>query len=98
MNYTVQFRRLAEVELERALAYYAEISPDLARRFQVAVDAIERKIVENPMWFAIEEDDTRLAVVEDFPYSIYFRVVRNRIFITSVFHQSRDPEGWKGRK
>jgi toxin ParE1/3/4 len=46
----------------------------------------------------VVREDVRRAPVDQFPYSIIYRVERNRVVVIAVFHTSRDPAGWMDRR
>lgn len=98
MNFSIEFLPIAEDELLEAARRYRDVRPSLGDRFLLSVSDYKQVICTQPTRFPIEEGDIRRAIMSDFPYSIFYRVVRSRIFITAVYHHSRDPEGWKNRK
>jgi len=97
VNLPVRFRRLARDEYVAALAWHAAAWPELAERFEAAVEAVLAEAATNPERFPIAEADAREAAVPGFPYCIYYRVQRDTLSVLAVYHQSRSPEGWKSR-
>lgn len=41
--------------------------------------------------------NTRKAVVKRFPYTIFFSVEEDIVFVHAIFHTSRNPIIWRGR-
>ena len=37
------------------------------------------------------------AYVPGFPFCVYYRIRKPYLIVIAVYHQSRDPSGWKGR-
>jgi toxin ParE1/3/4 len=42
--------------------------------------------------------DIREALLTKFPFCLYYVIESDRIEIISVFHTSRDPQVWQGRR
>ena len=59
-------------------------------------DAFDR-ISANPLLHGTVFQDIRKAVVQRFPYCIYYRPHPDRVEVIAVFHTSRDPSIWQGR-
>jgi len=87
----------AECDFRSAVRWYRKVLSDLGRRFSIAVLKELDRIVASPEYWPIECDDTRRAILDPWPYSIFYRVPTNSIRITSVIHNSRDPREWMGR-
>lgn len=50
-----------------------------------------------PESYAVVYRDIRRAVMQRFPYAVYYRVVSSRVIITAIFHGRRDPKSWQVR-
>jgi len=61
------------------------------------VKAVVDEIAAYPKRYAIVEFDVRQAIMLDFPYSIYYRILPRKIEVIAVYHNSRDPERWNNR-
>lgn len=70
----------------------------LGARFDAAVNRVLATIEKSPLRFPVVYEDVRRAVVPVLPFRIYFAVEANQILVTSVFHTSRDPAIWQGRR
>lgn len=42
-------------------------------------------------------EDIRRAVVQRFPYSVFYRIEAAQIVVIAVFHTKRDPKNWQER-
>ena len=62
-----------------------------------AVEATLAEAAATPDRFPVADGDVREAPVDGFPYCIYYRVRAGRLIVLAVYHQSRDPDGWKDR-
>ena len=51
-----------------------------------------------PDRFPFSAGTIRVAPVNRFPYCVYYRIRGGMVVILAVYHQSRDPDGWKSRR
>jgi len=73
MAIKVEFHDLADKEFEEAFRYYAERSPDSARRFKNAVDDALRRIAESAESLSRMSGPYRFVRVHRFQYILVFR-------------------------
>lgn len=97
MSRKVTFRREARTEFREAARRYESARAGLGERFTTLVLETVARIVAMPERFAVLHADCRRALVPDFPYAVFFRLVGQKIRIVSVFHTSRDPAVWQQR-
>jgi plasmid stabilization system protein ParE len=97
MSLLVTFHRAASAELIEASEWYESKRVGLALEFIAETDRCVSLASKNPLQFAIVRGDIRRAVLDHFPYSIYFRVEESRIVILAVFHGRRNPAIWQSR-
>jgi len=94
-----RFHPAALAELEAAALWYAERSPEAARRFMAAVDTAIASIREKPHawppWVGLA--NVRRRVLRSFPYSIMFLVHADELVIIAVAHHKRRPGYWRAR-
>lgn len=98
MSLPVIFRRVAKREYDDAYDYYATQRLRAAKKFARTVTGVLGDISADPLRFPIADLDIREAAVRGFPYCVYYIVEPDRIDILSVFHTSRDPQVWQGRR
>jgi hypothetical protein len=72
MSLSVVFRRIAKREFDDAIMWYQDRREGLGREFSVAVEQQLGRIALSPKQFACVRGDVRRAVLQRFPYSIYF--------------------------
>jgi plasmid stabilization system protein ParE len=96
-NYNLKFHLLAREEVSDAYHYYENQKSGLGDEFLLALDEVFVLIVENPKLFQKDFDKVRKALLKKFPFSIYYEVFEKRVFVYSIFHQSRNPEDWQKR-
>lgn len=93
----IQYLPDAFRDLNEALAYYGQRSPDAAQRFADAIRAEEQAILDFPdIAYAIGEK-LRVLRVARFPYSLVYRAIEGDILIIAVAHHKRRPAHWKSR-
>ena len=97
MALKIVFRRIARTELREAKQWYDARQPGLGKRFVEAVEQKLKLIEQNPTLYRIAHRDTREAIVDGWPYVIYYRIETSRIVIIAVFHGRRDPTIWRDR-
>jgi toxin ParE1/3/4 len=97
MSLSVRFRAIAQAEFEDAVVWYAQARTGQGDAFAAAVQAVLDEIARSPDRYPIADGDVREAPVSGYPYCVYYRVRSGRIVVIAVYHQSRDPSGWRGR-
>ncbi len=70
--------------------------PGLGSEFTLRFDALMERIAQNPLQFPEIASGVRRALLQRFPYAIYFVVAACPVII-AVLHQRRHPHTWKQR-
>ena len=70
---TVEFLRIAMVELEDAVAYYNQQSEGFGYQFAVEVQKTLHRIVEFPEAWPVVSERTRRCRLRRFPYGVIYR-------------------------
>ncbi len=99
MKYKI--RAAAERDMAEAAEWFRENALDarIAVRFLLEVRAAFETIAESPDAFPEVHGDIRRCRVLGFPaYSVFYRVLRDMVVITAVFHGRRQPLVWKQRR
>ena len=97
MSLSVVFRGIAKREFDDAISWYQDRREGLGREFSVAVEQQLGRIALSPNQFACVRGDVRRAVLQRFPYSIYFIVENDRIVVLAIFHARRAPSQLEDR-
>lgn len=97
MSFSVVFRRIAKREFDDAISWYQDRREGLGREFSVAVEQQLGRVALSPNQFACVRGDVRRAVLQRFPYSVYFIVEDDRIVVLAVFHARRAPNQLEDR-
>jgi plasmid stabilization system protein ParE len=97
MSLPIVFRPEARAEFDEAADWYeqqrAGLGADFIARVQEALD----RITANPLLHQVVYQDVRRAVVQRFPFSVYYQVEPGQVVVIAVFHGRRDPAIWQGR-
>ena len=97
MTLEVRLRPEAEQDLADAAAWYEEQRQGLGHDFLDEVLTMLASIAETPLMYPNVHRNTRRAVVQRFPFGVYFRVEDTAIVVVAVMHGSRNPRRWKNR-
>lgn len=97
MSRRLVLRRVAELEVNQAIIWYEERRLGLGREFLDDFSSTLRKIRERPSSFPIEYRDFHKALLDRFPYKIYFRVGESEIRLVAVLHASQRVSRLRGR-
>jgi plasmid stabilization system protein ParE len=98
MSLPVELRDDARQEYDEAVDWYEQQQPGKGVRFIAAVRQVFRRISVNPQFYRVVVLDIRRALVQGFPYCVYYFEEAHRVVVISVFHTSRDPANWQGRR
>ena len=91
------FHPAAIAELRDALDWYDGQRAGLGAELGEAIDAMLVRIAANPEAFPDIGAGVRRAVIDRFPYGIFYRQLPHAMEVLAVFHHRRDPAIWSGR-
>ena len=98
MSNTLIITPQAEKDFESAYEWYEVHDPGLGKEFARCVDVKIASVQRNPRHFRIIADkEVRRALVNRFPFSVYFISKAELITVFAILHQHRNPEYWKSR-
>ena len=97
MIYKLIILKDAKIDLKESYKWYKKISISLGKRFENSLKDSFKIIKLNPYQFQIRYENTRVILIETFPYLIHFEVNDNQIIIKAIIHTSRDSVVWKNR-
>jgi len=86
---TLVLRTEAEADLRETYGWYEERRTGLGVEFVDAVDEMFARIEEAPQSFAIAHRVLRRAVMQRFPYIVYFRELGGVVEVFGVLHGRR---------
>jgi toxin ParE1/3/4 len=88
---------VASREMASAAQWYDRRLPGLGERFLAAVEATERFVQRNPELGAPHRYNTRMRVVEGFPFLLIYREFADHIRVYAVADGRRRPGYWRRR-
>jgi plasmid stabilization system protein ParE len=97
MSWRVSLKPPARAEYDEALDWFGQNLPTKRDAFESAVEAVFTSLATNPLKHQIVQGDVRKAVVQKFPYVVYYTVARKTVYVISVFNAKRDPAIWQSR-
>jgi len=84
-------RPLAESDLESAATWYEHQRTGLGLRFLDALDQLFERVRATPLQFPLVSANVRRALLQTFPYAVYFRVMDDAVVVLAVVHLRRRP-------
>jgi plasmid stabilization system protein ParE len=87
----------ARAEFDEAYDWHESQQPGRGEAFAEQVQQVLDRIAAMPRLHAAVFGDVRKAVVQRFPYCVYYREEASCVRVLSVFHTSRDPSIWQSR-
>ncbi|MEK6581485.1 MAG: type II toxin-antitoxin system RelE/ParE family toxin [Nitrospirota bacterium] len=93
----IKFSRLAQLEVDDAVAWYDSQSRSLGTQFLDDLDRAVRRIVAFPLSCADVEPELRRCLLTRFPYGIIYGIDSDTIVVIAVAHLHRKPRYWIDR-
>ncbi|MBI3563268.1 MAG: type II toxin-antitoxin system RelE/ParE family toxin [Gammaproteobacteria bacterium] len=97
MTLEVRLRPEAEQDLSDAATWYEQQLPGLGHQFLDEVIAMLSLIADTPLLYPQIHRNTRRALIQRFPFGVYYRTENSIVVVLAVMHGSRDPHRWKIR-
>ncbi|MFW8564836.1 type II toxin-antitoxin system RelE/ParE family toxin [Orrella sp. 11846] len=94
-RYSLKVLSEAKQDLAEALDWYEARQSGLGRRFLAEISSCLERI--RPMMYAKVRSETRRAVVNRFPFAVFYYIDANEVVVLAVLHMSRDPQRWMQR-
>ena len=88
----------AVTEARKAYRWYLRRNVQAAARFQSALEATLKQIVESPDRWPGYLYGTRYRLLRRFPFIVVYRQVVDRLQVLAVAHGRRKPGYWKKRR
>jgi plasmid stabilization system protein ParE len=90
MNYSLIILPLAKQDIKEINFNYKSLKKGLAEKFNNSLKNEIKIIHRNPYLYQTRYEDIRVALIEKFPYLIYFEIHKDLIVIHAIYHASRD--------
>lgn len=97
MKRSLSIRPEAQQDIKEAISWYEGQERGLGARFKGEVRTALRRIGDNALMFPNIDDKVRRALLNGFPYSVYFVIETRVVVILAVLHQHRHPDSWATR-
>lgn len=97
MPYALTIRREAEADISEAFQYYESCRSNLGSDFLLCIEGSLSRIQKNPEQYKVVYKRIHRALVNRFPYGIYYTVLGDDVVVLAVLHARRNPEYWKSR-
>ena len=94
----LRFAPEAEQDIAEAYGWYEGHRVGLGEEFLGCVDVCIQAILRAPELHAVIHAEYRRALVRRFPYVVIYKHEASALTVYAVFHTSRDPSSWQGRK
>ncbi len=92
-----RFHPEAAEEFLQAAAHYAETGTSLGLAFIAAMEEAVGLLLEHPGLGQEVSEGIRRHLLRRFPFSVYYTLENEQLFILAVAHMKRRPEYWRER-
>lgn len=86
----IEFSHFAKIDFDEAIHYYSQIDDNLANRFQNEIRFSIDRIIYFPKLYAIARDNIRKCITHTFPYTIFYEIQKDTIYIYAVANHYKD--------
>lgn len=93
----LRVRKRARGEIDEALEWYRQRSPEAANAFLDELDAALLAILEGPERNHVVSGRLRRMLLRRFPYSVYYKIYPGVVSVVGVIHGHRHPRTWLSR-
>lgn len=97
MSYKITYREEAEQDIDEAAKWYEKQSKGLGFDFLAEVEKKGLLVESNPFLFVKIYKSLHRAVVERFPFNIFYLIEGKSIIVVAVIHGTRHPKKWQKR-
>jgi plasmid stabilization system protein ParE len=94
----INFTTDAENDLRESVIWYNTQQKGLGQKLVEEVENVMNRMLENPLQFPKVLKYIYKANIKRFPFTLFYVISDNEIFVLAVFHQSRNPLIWKRQK
>ena len=91
-------RPAAAADVEDAYGWYEGQGLGLGEEFLASLGRTLATIVENPNQYPVLHRGTRRALLQRFPYGVFYRVIEDQVVVVACMHAKRNPKRWRARR
>lgn len=92
MNFKVQVRRAAELDVAEAQVWYETQRSGLGAEFHSEISRIFAVLTETPLIYPVLHRDVHRVLVHRFPYLVWYRVVDDEVTVVACTHARQNPK------
>ena len=89
---------LAEADLVNARDWYDWRRDGLGSAFLLSIEEAFERINRAPETYPFVHRDLRRALIQRFPYAVYYRIESDEVAELGIFHAARAPGEWESRE
>ena len=97
MTHRLNVRPEAESDMSEAYDWYESQHSGLGRDFVDEISACLHRIETDPQLYSKIHGELRRALVQRFPFGVFYIVEPEYVSIIAILHAARRPETWKTR-
>lgn len=97
MTLRIQVTPEAEADINQAYAWYEQTDAGLGDRFVQALQKTLVAVAKHPGAFRAVRGPLRRALIDRFPYSVFYLYDDRIVVVIRCLHARRDPTSWKIR-
>jgi plasmid stabilization system protein ParE len=98
MTFRVGLRDEAREDIEAAATWYETQKTTLGQAYLDEVQATFEALAERPLAYPQVYKAVRRALLQRFPYGIFYRFDGQSVLVIAVMHARRDTSPWRGRE
>lgn len=91
MQYNIEIRPLASIEIIEAYDWYEAQREGLGTEFLNELEDFYNSLLRNPHAYSYNEEPVRQGRIKRFPYTVVYEIFDSSIVIYSVFMIRQDP-------
>lgn len=85
------------MDISDAYKWYEAQRKGLGENFLLCIEQALSKILRNPENFSVVYRDVRRAMIQRFPFGVFFVSRSGTLSVLAVLHARRHPNAWKSR-
>ena len=94
MAYRLKFSGRAVREIGEAFDWYEAQSQGLGSEFELAFELQLKRLEQVPLLYSEIIPSVRRTLLPRFPYSVFYTVKSDLVYVLAVIHNARNPRRW----
>jgi len=92
VTYSLELSEFAVQDISEIIDWYRDQKEGLENEFISSLEITLKLIESNPLAFQLRIKQSRVALLQRFPYKVIFKIYDSIIKIIGVIHHSRNPK------